>query len=76
MLQWERISNSETFRLKVYGGWIVKIIENTSVYVLDDKPTSSAVFVPDPDHVWTIEKEVQNYTSYVDVLTKKMSNKA
>lgn len=67
MLKWERITESDTYRLKVYGGWIVADI-NRSVGV-------GMVFVPDPDHVWTIEKEVQNYTSYVDVLTKKMSNK-
>ncbi len=45
MLQWERIAPGGTDRLEVHGGWIV------------EGPHGSLAFVPDSDHVWTIEEK-------------------
>ena len=50
-LEWERIAES-TFRLRVFGGWLVEVIEFGEV---NNFP--ALTFVPDAEHLWTIEQE-------------------
>ena len=40
-LKWEKIA-SETHRLPVYGGWIIRT------------NSSAVTFVPDPKHMWNL----------------------
>ena len=51
---WENISSvnddSCTEKLRVPGGWVIR----TSDY---GNKTVAMVFVPDPNHLWVIEKE-------------------
>lgn len=59
--EWETIKDlptSNTYRAKVYGGWLVN---NVTKYRDErGKPagqSESMVFVPDPSHKWEIESE-------------------
>ena len=50
--------NPATYRLKVFGGWLVaasEIIDTDSV--LDDVKLMNSMFVPDPKHEWVIDWE-------------------
>jgi hypothetical protein len=61
MLKWEKITETSTYRLKVYGGWIVKSVHHkghTWYQGASDSTGVGMVFISDPNHVWTIEKEV------------------
>lgn len=50
--EWEIISSrTSTYRLKVFGGWIVNCV-NQSV----DAERETSVFVPDVNHEWEIEE--------------------
>lgn len=57
--KWEKISLKETdagtkstMRLKIFGGWMVSnCIYNNS----NDLHTESSIFVPDPNHEWSLE---------------------
>lgn len=52
-LLWERVittPGSYTDRLKVFGGWLVRIIEHNG----ESSFTVAAVFVPDPNHEWKL----------------------
>lgn len=51
LLKWQRISEA-TYRLKVFGGWIV---ESCNTY--SDKAWGSSVFVPDINHKWKIQHD-------------------
>ncbi len=62
--EWERIHNiyipttggSNTYRVKVIGGWVINCDNYTDV--INEMPrniSQSMVFVPDPNHEWTIE---------------------
>lgn len=51
-LVWEAIAIS-TFRLKVYGGWIVETVE----FDEEHGACSSSVYIPDPSHLWIIEEK-------------------
>ncbi len=52
ILEWERIDNQGDgspqylSRAKVYGGWLVSIIQNASM------GGNGLTFVPDPEHQW------------------------
>jgi hypothetical protein len=60
-INWESI-DGYTFRSKVFGGWLVKVLED--VVHLDSPRHSNSVngydwrvamtFVPDPEHEWTV----------------------
>jgi hypothetical protein len=58
-MTWEKINNYTT-RAKVYGGWLVKIVEDVYQYNSDRGWTSgndwrpALAFVPDPKHVWDL----------------------
>lgn len=58
--EWEDISYEEGFcitrRAKVFGGWLVK---NESYDSEADifAQSESMVFVPDPSHQWSVDKE-------------------
>lgn len=56
--EWELIGKVEndqsvsgTRRAKVHGGWIVHTILQIYTLIRD-----STVFIPDPNHEWTIDK--------------------
>lgn len=51
MLNWEEIAQ-DTYRLKVYGGWMVTSIVMGSSSRLRYE---TAIFVPDPSHQWSLE---------------------
>ena len=56
MIQWEDIDNlTNTQRLRVYGGWIVK---HVSYFIPNNAVSESSVFVPDPNHEWDLNDEV------------------
>jgi hypothetical protein len=61
--KWEDIvgNSGDSQRTKVYGGWIVKTIENCMTKMHNDMSASdgyewriSTCFVPDPNHEWEI----------------------
>jgi hypothetical protein len=54
--KWEKVA-TDTHRLKVPGGWLVKR-KDLLLLVADETPTeisSSMCFVPDPRHEWRFE---------------------
>jgi hypothetical protein len=58
-LKWEEIA-SNTYRLKVYGGWIVykkTWKEHTWGGGASDAVALGMVFVPDPNHEWMLGHE-------------------
>lgn len=54
IFKWE-VCCAGTVRAKVFGGWIVNSSESSSE--TGDEITSSSVFIPDPNHEWTLEEE-------------------
>ncbi len=59
--EWETICKYETNsgcrvtqRLKIFDGWLVS---DCHLFIADmeNKTTSSMVFVPDPEHKWEVE---------------------
>lgn len=55
LFEWELIDNCPheyTSRAKVPGGWIVVHGCNE-----DNALSESMVVIPDPDHIWTVNKE-------------------
>lgn len=56
--EWEKIhgtNSCETYRAKVFGGWIVN---NLQIQFDDGQVASeSSIFVPDTYHEWVIENE-------------------
>lgn len=66
MLKWEQIGTEHAesvFRLPVFGGWLVKIVQESSIVrpeaMIQEnfgyQWTSSVTFVPDPEHRWNLE---------------------
>lgn len=54
-LNWEWIADGSTWRLKIYGGWLVHKSsscenEESTAY----SQSESMCFVPDPEHKWII----------------------
>jgi len=46
--EWEHITGTgQTYRLKVFGGWLVKALEGRYIAV-------ALTFVPDPKHEWRL----------------------
>lgn len=43
-----------TERVKVFGGWIVK-----NFHKYDNMFSESMVFIPDPDHKWSLDQEAK-----------------
>ncbi len=55
-VNWERIAgswHSNTERLRVPGGWIIKKSESTVVHNNHSLEHTSMCFYPDPDHQWS-----------------------
>ena len=60
-MNWEEI-DPETYRAKIFGGWLVKTVHDAVTYFGKDQPAewgyqwrSAITFVPDPNHEWKIE---------------------
>jgi hypothetical protein len=61
-MDWEMIDGYH-FRLKIPGGWVFKVIED----VVQNSPSHGFIpgwdwrvaicFIPDPDHLWVVEKK-------------------
>lgn len=49
-IKWEKIA-WETYRLKVIGGWVIRIKEPNA----DQADTITCCFVPDEYHKWKVE---------------------
>lgn len=59
MTEWEKV-NSNTKRLKVFNGWIVKTEENVYDNIQKSDPkiiqtSISQIFITDPEHEWKLE---------------------
>ncbi len=59
--EWEEINNLPscvTYRAKVWGEWIVNnlCVTTTSSEGTQRMATESMVFIPDPNHEWSIEE--------------------
>lgn len=54
--KWEQL-DSVTFRVKVFGGWIVnRMCEiHTNSMESGRMITDSMVFIPDPNHLWKVK---------------------
>lgn len=59
-LQWEDV-DEDTFRAKVFGGWIVKHMDHVHVSLSEEmRPQTgyewrtSMVFIPDPEYKWEL----------------------
>jgi len=66
MEKWEAIDKENfTFRLKVFGGWLVRYNSSVVHNLIDSGQgmaegwdwRSTMVFVPDPKHNWVIRQE-------------------
>jgi len=62
MIQWENI-DKYTQRLRVFSGWIVNHVSYTyrtdsNYNLVTDAVSESSVFIPDPNHEWTFNEEV------------------
>ena len=44
--KWEPIGQSDTWRAKVFGGWVL---------LRSDTDGDCMIFIPDPNHEWQIE---------------------
>lgn len=67
---WEYIVNN-TYRLRVPGGWVIKILSSGTNWVKDSGnhsySSSSCTFVPDPQHNWKIERRDADFRDLSDV---------
>lgn len=55
MGKWEKIANY-TFRLKVFGGWMV-VSSGTANGENETSYSESAIFVPDPYYIWELDED-------------------
>lgn len=58
-LEWEQVGEGTEQRAKVFGGWVLKVMEDVHVSLHEDmRPQTdfewrpAMVFIPDPKHEW------------------------
>ena len=59
MLQWTQVTQPNTWRLRVKGGWIVKSIHERCATWMSGASNAIAVgmiFISDPNHEWHLEE--------------------
>lgn len=79
-VHWQMI-NTDTYRLKVIGGWIVRVTHNHTNWIQHSgdqlQSTVSVTFVPDPDHRWSVKNVGYDFINIFpsDLEDLKTSNK-